>query len=191
VVLDGVLTLGRADRLTDLPGAQPLEGARLQPHDVGAQIGRDVGGTGEEEVTGEDRDRVVPAGVGRGGAAAKLGLVHHVVVVERRQVGQLGHHGAGDVARGVRIAVLRGDQRQQRTEALAARVHQVARGLGDERVVARHRLAQRCLDIVETGPQLVGEVGVDVRQPERECLAHVIPSSLVVSGRTARPATPG
>ena len=58
-------------------------------------------------------------------AAAQRRLVHHVVVVERRQVGQLDHDGRGHDARRGRVAELRGEQHQQRPEPLAAGVDQV------------------------------------------------------------------
>ena len=64
----------------------------LDAYGLGPEVGQDVRGAGEQEVTGEDGDRVAPAGVGAGHAAPHLGLVHHVVVVQRRQVGQLDHH---------------------------------------------------------------------------------------------------
>ena len=58
--------------------------------------GGQLGGLREQEVAGEDRDVVVPAGVGGVGAAAQRGLVHHVVVVERADVGDLDDAGRGD-----------------------------------------------------------------------------------------------
>ena len=142
VVRDRVLALARADRLADLAGAQPLERAGLDAHGLGAEVGQEVRGPGEQEVAGEDRHGVVPAGVGRGRPAAQGRLVHDVVVVERGQVGQLDDHGRGHDSGCRRVAELRGQQGQQRAEALAAGVHQMARGVGDERVLADHRLAQ-------------------------------------------------
>ena len=68
-----------------------------------------------------------------------VGLVHHVVVVERGQVGQLDHAGRGDHLVGVGVRTgLRGQQHQQRPEPLAAGVQQVPGGLGDEVGLAPH-----------------------------------------------------
>ena len=78
-----------------------------------------------------------------GGTAAQRRLVHHVVVVERREVGQLDDDGRRHDARGARVAELGGEQHEQRAEPLAAGVDQVARGLGHEREVALDRLVQR------------------------------------------------
>ena len=61
-------------------------------------------GAAEQEVAGEDRDVVVPAGVGGVGAAAQGGLVHHVVVVERGDVGELHDAGGGVDLVGVGVA---------------------------------------------------------------------------------------
>ena len=173
VMRDRVLTLGGADGLEDLPGAQALERTREQTHDLRAEVGRDVGGPREQEVAGEDGDRVVPARVGRGCAAPQRGLVHYVIVVQRGQMRELDDDRARDDAHRLRVAVLRGNQSQQRTEPLPTGTDQVARRLGDEGVVAHDRLKQRGLDIVEAGSQGNGQLGIDERQPERQRLAHV------------------
>ena len=57
-----------------------------------------------------------------------VGLVHHVVVVERADVGQLDDAGRGEHVVGVGVgAGLGGEQHQQRAEPLAAGGQQVAR----------------------------------------------------------------
>ena len=71
------------------PSTSRVNVCGLDPDRVGAELGGQLGGLREQEVAGEDRDVVVPAGVGRLGPAAQRGLVHHVVVVERAEVGQL------------------------------------------------------------------------------------------------------
>ena len=80
------------------------------------------------------------------------GLVHDVVVVERGQVGQLDD----DARPGRRLGAsgspnCAASSDEQRAEPLAAGVDQVARGLGDERVVARDGLVQRASTVVEPG----------------------------------------
>ena len=57
--------------------------------DVGAERRRERRRLGEEEVAGEDRHDVAPAGVDARDAAAGLGLVDDVVVVERAEVDEL------------------------------------------------------------------------------------------------------
>ena len=84
-------------------------------------------------------------------AATQGRLVHHVVVVERGDVGQL-HDAGGRVDRvgvGVRTG-LSGEQHEQRSEALATGHHQVRRGLRDE---------------LRTPPAVVGEHHLDARHP--------------------------
>ena len=55
-----------------------------------------VGRAGEQVVAGEDRDDVAPAGVDARDAAPGLGLVDHVVVVERAEVHELDRDRSGD-----------------------------------------------------------------------------------------------
>ena len=138
-MLDRVVAVARAHGLADLPGDQPLERPRLQPHRVGAEVGQQVGRPREQEVAGEDRDRVVPAGVRRHRAAAHGRLVHDVVVVQRGEVGQLDHDGRRDDLGPRRVAEVRGQQADQRAEPLAPGVDQVGRRAGDEVVVGRGR----------------------------------------------------
>ena len=158
VVLERVLARGRLHRLQDLALDEAGEGLRLDPDRVGPEIGGQLGGPGEQEVAGEDRDVVVPACVGRDAAAAQLGLVHHVVVVERREVGQLDDARGGDDLGGVgSVTGLGGEQHQQRPEALAARLHQVAGGLGDEPRAAAHMTGEGLLDDLHPDAETLGE----------------------------------
>ena len=87
-------------------------------------------------------------------------------MVERREVGQLDDdRGRQHAGRG-RVAELRGEQHQHRPEPLAARIDEVPRRLGDERVVALDRVAQQRLDRVDAGPDLglEGGIGDDERR---------------------------
>ena len=95
VVLQRVLAGPGGDGLEDLALDQAGEGLGLDPHGLRTQPGGQLGGLGEEEVAGEDRDEVVPASVGRVRPAPQVGLVHHVVVVERAEVGDLHDAGGG------------------------------------------------------------------------------------------------
>ena len=65
VVRHGVLARGRADRLPHLARDQLAEGGRHDVARLRAQVGHQPRGVREEEVAGEDGDRVVPAGVAR------------------------------------------------------------------------------------------------------------------------------
>ena len=63
----------------------------------GPEVGQDLRGPGEQEVAGQDRDRCCPSGRSRSARPRRtIRLVHHVVVVERRQVGQLDDRGRRD-----------------------------------------------------------------------------------------------
>ena len=81
------------------PSTSRVNVSRLDPHRLGAELGGELGGLREQPVAREDRHVVVPAGVRRVGTAAQRGLVHHVVVVERGEVGQLDDAGRGDAPR--------------------------------------------------------------------------------------------
>src|SRR5207244_8514615 len=104
---------------------QPGERTRLDPYRVRSQFRRDVGGAREQEVTDQDGDGVAPAGVGARGAPAYLGLVHHVVVVERGQVGQLDDDTRENDIEAVARPELCRDRGQPRSEPLTARVDPV------------------------------------------------------------------
>lgn len=71
VVLHRVVTGVGAHGLADLAGDQAGERAGLDADRLVAEVGDDLGRLGEEEVAGEDRDGVVPAGVRAGGAAVR------------------------------------------------------------------------------------------------------------------------
>ena len=88
-----------------------------------------------------------------GHAAARLGLVDHVVVVERPEVHELDRRAAGDgvVGGGRARAVDRVGRAQdeRRAQPLAAGREQVAGGLAEESVVGGHGVAQPDLDAFE------------------------------------------
>jgi hypothetical protein len=188
-ILDRVVVRVRTDRLADLAGDEALEGAGLQPDGFRPEVGEDVGCTREQEVAGEDRDVVVPAGVGAGRAPAQRSLVHHVVVIKRREVGQLDDHRGGHHTGSPHVAELRGQQHEQRPEPLPAGPDEVPGRLGHERVLALDRIVQRRLDGFHPAAQVGFQGRVGRRDPEgsRE-LAHD-PSRL--TGRTATPGQPG
>ncbi len=89
VVRDGVVTGLGANGLGDLAVHEPGECGCLDPYRLRAERGGDARRAGEQIVADEDRDRVGPSGVDRRRAPPHLGLVHHVVVVEGRQMGEL------------------------------------------------------------------------------------------------------
>lgn len=93
----------------------------------GTEIGEEFAGFREEEIAGQDCDRVIPPLVGGRGAAAQLGFVHDIVVIERGEVGEFDHHGRFDHIRvGGVGAEVAGQDGQQGAEALAAGVDEVA-----------------------------------------------------------------
>ena len=173
VVLERVLAGAGLERLEDLSLDQPGEGLRLDAYGVGAQLGGQLGGLREQEVAGEDRDVVVPAGVGRHRSTAQLGLVHHVVVIERGEVGELDDARRGDHV--VDVGMLAGlgrQQHEQRPEPLAAGLHQVAGGLGHEARPAADVSRQRLLDLGEPILQTRGQPLVENRESEARTVAR-------------------
>ena len=107
---------------------------------------------------------VVPAGVGRLGTATQVRLVHHVVVVERGEVGQLDDTCGGHHAVGVGITGLCGQQHQQRPEPLAPGLEQVPGGLGDEPGLALDVAPERYLHLIH----LVAEAAFELRIEDLE-----------------------
>ena len=132
VELDRILVRPRPDRLVHLPEHESLEGVGLQPDGTVAVAGHDLARAGEEQVAGEDRDVVAPHRVGAGHAATLVRGIHHVVVVERSEMGQLEGRGTVDDRVGRAVAELRGEEREHGPDPLAARLVEVAaRGVGE------------------------------------------------------------
>ena len=141
----------RSDRLVHLPEHEPLERVGLQPDRAVAVARHDLARAGEQQVAGEDGDAVAPDRVGAGHAAALVGGIHHVVVVERAEVGHLERRGAVDDLVGRAVAELGGQQREHRAHALAAGVVEVAaRGVG-ERVGDAQLALEARVDALEAG----------------------------------------
>lgn len=163
------------DGLGDLTVHQPREGARLEAYGLDAQVGGDVGGASEEVVADEDGDRVGPPGVGARRAPAHGGLVHHVVVVERRQVGELHHHGGRHDLWPCGIAELGAQRHQQRAEPLAAGLHEVPGGLRHERVGAGHARPQLGLDALQQAQHGRLDAGIGEIEAERAELTRAHP----------------
>ncbi len=161
VVVDGLVAAARADGLVELPEAQALERPGLEEHGLGPELRHEPGRAGEQQVPGEDRDRVPPDLVGGRGAAPHGRRVHDVVVVQGREVRELhdGRRGEHLVAR--TVAELRGEQREVRTQALAAGGEQVARGLVDQGVLVGDGRLESFLDELHAGGQPGAERVVD------------------------------
>ena len=177
---------GRSSRIW--PGAEADEGLRLDEDGLGAQTGDELGGAAEQQVADEDGGAVVVLGVDARYPPAHLGLVHDVVVVERGEVDQL-HPGAGrdDLLAGA-VAELRGEQRQQRAESLAARLDQVAGRLGDEGVLVVDRGEDEVVDTAQVALEARGEVRAGARDRENGwCGGHptIIPAIGRLTGRSA------
>jgi hypothetical protein len=142
----------RTDNLADLAADQTRERLRLDSHGFRPQACDDAGGLREQVVTSEDGDLVVPARVGTFAAPAQLRFVHHVVVVERGDVGELDEERSRHDTRRVRISELGGKQDQLGPKALAAGLEDVPGGGVDDRHLTVDRGPQGCLDLAE--PQL-------------------------------------
>jgi hypothetical protein len=144
--------------LLDLPLAQGRERAGHDPGHLDPEVGRQLGGPGEQVVAGQDRDGVVPARVGGRRPPPGRRLVDHVVVVERREVDELHDHAGVDQLRAAGVPEVTREGHHQRAEAFAAGGDQVAGGLVDERVARGHLGVQLVLD----GRERAGD-----RQPVR------------------------
>ena len=133
VVRERILARRGTQGLGDLSAHQPGERVRLDPDRLIAEVGEDLRRTGEQEVAGEDGDRVGPPGVRARVAAADRRLVHHVVVVQRGQVGQFDRHRRGDDPPVARVAEVGRKQHERGTEPLAPGVDQMPGRLGQQR----------------------------------------------------------
>jgi len=160
VVRDGVLALGRASRLGDLAFDESGEGAGLDLDSLGTQVGHHVGGPRKQEVTGQDGDGVGPPGIGARRTAPYDGLVHDVVVIQTAEVGELDDQRRLDDLRCGRIAEVRGEQREQWPEPLAAGCRQMARRRTEQRMTGVGDLAQPCLHVRQGATKLAGQHGV-------------------------------
>jgi hypothetical protein len=99
-----------------------------QPGNVGTQRRRERRRAREQEVARDDRHDVGPARVHARYAAARVGLVDDVVVVQRAEVDEFARCGSRDHLGvdpvGTRCRIGRA-QRQRRARALAARVDEM------------------------------------------------------------------
>ena len=91
-MVENILVFAYTGCFVELPQHQALEGLRLNFHGSRAQIGDQQRGTRENEVTRQDGDGISPNGLGGIDAAAFGRVVHHIVVVEGRQMGELNDH---------------------------------------------------------------------------------------------------
>ena len=161
VVLNRVLTISRPHGLAHLASDQLAEGVREVADRVGTQAGEDLRGHREQVIAGEDRHRVTPARVRGLRTAAAVGLVHDVVVVERRKVCQLHDHGGIAHLAGRRVlAVLRGEQRKHHAKALAASQRKVADLIGNEALTLAEAPAQEVLRLLQPRRDAVVELGI-------------------------------
>ena len=157
----GVLVATRTDSLSDLTLYEPGEGASLDPYGVRAEVSDDRRRLSEEKVTGQDGDRVGPPGVGALRTPAQVRFVHHVVVVQRGEMGQLDDKSRGHHCCRVRIAELRREHDEQWPEPLASCVEQMVRSGVDELAVGHHGRAEGGLDLEQPGPDPRFQTRVD------------------------------
>ena len=152
MVLDRIDAVVRPHRFANLACAQALEGLRLNAHRLGSEVRQDVRRTSKQKVTGENRDRVVPTRVRRRGTTPELRFVHDVIVIERGQVSELhDHRRLDDVVIGRAGTEVRREKRQERTEPLAASIHQMPGRFRNEGVVTDHRAPEVALNVLHRG----------------------------------------
>ena len=145
VVRDRVLAVLRTDRLADLAGAQSLERPRLDPHRLRTEVRQQVGGRANRKspvriATVLSQRAFAEAAPRRSRASSITSSWYSVArcVSSTTTAAAVTSAASG-------IAVLCGQQRQQRAEPLAAGIDQVAGGAGDERVLADHRSDEQIL----------------------------------------------
>ena len=148
--------LERGVHLGHLALAQLPQGGGQQAGDLGAQGGGDLGRAGQQEVAGHDGHEVAETGVDALHVAPHGGLVHDVVVVQRRQVDQLdGHRPEQVLPGGDRGPGCGGGQGQDRPEPLAPGGQEVGGDLVEEAVAGDHGVHEQGLEAL----QLIFECG--------------------------------
>ncbi|CQD08499.1 hypothetical protein BN970_01642 [Mycolicibacterium conceptionense] len=161
--------LGRTAGLAHLTRHQLRECVSNHTHRVGSEQRNQPRRRGEQVVTGEDRDVVAPPGIGAGRPAPHLGLVHHIVVIQRGQVDQL-DDGPGD--RDLRIIRPRAQRRRehgkQRAEAFSTGLEQMLDGLGHELIGFAQLVRHQLFDPGDVVP----DVGGECRVPEINARHH-------------------
>ena len=86
IVRDGIVATFCTFGLAHLPGHQEGEGLSDDSDRIRSQLRHQPRGRREQIISGEDRDVVAPAGVGRRGTPTHLGLIHDIVVIQGGQV---------------------------------------------------------------------------------------------------------
>ena len=170
----------RAHGLVHLTEHEALERVGLQPDRALADLRHELARTGEQQVSGQDRDVVAPHRVRARHPAAHVRAIHDVVVVQRTEVGHLERRGARDHVVGGALAELGGQQRQHGTHPLATGLVEVTGGRVGEGVRDLQLARERLLDAVETvfdDPQQLaharsGQHTLGQAQLRREALAR-------------------
>ena len=167
VVLDRVAAVARAGGLQDLAGDQPLERLRLDADGLRAR-GRPVcARRGRRGSRRSARPPSCPSGCWRcrtprrTSASSITSSWYSVARCVSSTTTADGHD-----TRRVRVTELRGEHHQQRPETLAARPHEMLRGLRDERDVALGGLEQPLLDSRQPGLDIGLKSLVPHAQPE-------------------------
>ena len=156
VVVDRPVGVEQVLQFEHLAAAQFADRRTDQSGHLGAERRCEHRSLGEQEVAREDRHDVRPPRVHRLDVAARLGLVDHVVVVERTEV-----HEFDAGCTGHRIGVCRVDalrrvgrrERHHRTKAFATGSQQMRSDLTEETVLDEHGVAKAGLDPFEIAGQ--------------------------------------
>ena len=129
----------RVAQLLDLALAQPADRAGEQAGDLGAERRGDLRRLRQQEVAGEDRLEIAPLGIDRFDAAPGVGLVDHVVVVQRAEMDELAGDSAADhVVTRRRAGDLGGGEGNDGAKAFAPGDDEVRGDLGEVRVGCLH-----------------------------------------------------
>ena len=173
VVRDGIVGVTGTLGLAHLTGDQQGECLGDDAHRVGTKLGYQSGRRREQIITGQDRNVVAPAGICRRNAAAHLGLVHNVIVIQRGQVHQFDNRTRNGDLPGIRIRPdLRRQNGEQRSEPLTARLEQMQYGLGHQLVTATQFGGDHLLDPADSVADRFGEhrvAEIHARHHGRRC----------------------
>ncbi len=132
VALFGPRRVVREAQFLDLAFAQPADGASEEACNLGAERCSDSRGARQEKVASDDGLEIAPLRVDSLDATPRVGLVHHVIVVERPEVNEFARHTTAYDVVGCRAAEdLRSNRRQHGPKPLAAGNDQMRRELGE------------------------------------------------------------
>mgnify|MGYP001082129657 CR=1 FL=1 len=160
-MLGGVRAFAHASELMQLAEAQTLERAGLNLNSARAQLSSEHRGPRQNQVAGEDRNRVPPHVLCSRSATTHRSVIHDVVVIQGCKVRHLNDaRRLDDLVRDALLTEQRRQHHQKRAHTLAAGLSEVTRRAVDDRIRIRDRVQKHLLDPSEGLENLRSELDI-------------------------------